>query len=93
MRLSHSGYVEHIRADAARLATVAARGLDAAVPSCPGWTVGDVEWWVVLDATVSGRSPSMYRWLCGHGPRDEIVVDGDATAVRHLDARMRLATQ
>ncbi len=55
--------------------------------------MGDVEWRVVLDATVSGRSPAMYRWLCGHGPRDEIVVDGDATAVRHLDARMRLATQ
>jgi uncharacterized protein (TIGR03083 family) len=41
MRLSHGAHVDHIRSDAARLATAAARGLDAAVPSCPGWTVRD----------------------------------------------------
>lgn len=41
MRLSHDEYVDHISRDAARLAAVAARGLEAAVPSCPGWTVRD----------------------------------------------------
>lgn len=41
MRLSHEVYVEHVRADAARIAAVAGRGLEPAVPSCPGWTVRD----------------------------------------------------
>ena len=41
MRLTHEQYVEHVRADAARILAVAGRGLDAAVPSCPGWTVRD----------------------------------------------------
>jgi len=42
MRLSHQRYVEHVRADGERIAAVAERGLDASVPSCPGWTVKDV---------------------------------------------------
>jgi len=35
-------YLEHLRAESARLAEVARMGLDAAVPSCPGWTVESV---------------------------------------------------
>lgn len=35
-------YVSLLRTDAARLREVAALGLGATVPSCPGWTVGDV---------------------------------------------------
>ncbi|MFF0342253.1 maleylpyruvate isomerase family mycothiol-dependent enzyme [Kribbella sp. NPDC004875] len=35
-------YLEHVRADAARLSDVARTGLDAPVPSCPGWTVESV---------------------------------------------------
>ncbi len=35
-------YLEHIRADAARLSAAASRGLDAAVPCCEGWTVRTV---------------------------------------------------
>lgn len=35
-------YLEHLRADSARLGEVARTGLGAAVPSCPGWTVDDV---------------------------------------------------
>jgi uncharacterized protein (TIGR03083 family) len=35
-------YLEHVEADAARLAEVARTGLDTAVPSCPGWTVDSV---------------------------------------------------
>ena len=34
-------YLAHIRADAARMADLAGRDLDAAVPPCPGWTVQD----------------------------------------------------
>jgi uncharacterized protein (TIGR03083 family) len=41
MRLTHEQYVEHVRADATRILAVASRGLDAAVPFCPGWTVRD----------------------------------------------------
>lgn len=40
--LSHDAYLQHLRADAGRLAAVAAQGLDAPVPSCPGWHVRDV---------------------------------------------------
>ena len=35
-------YQVRLRADAARLREVAVMGLDAPVPSCPGWTVSDV---------------------------------------------------
>ncbi|MDQ3629225.1 MAG: maleylpyruvate isomerase family mycothiol-dependent enzyme [Actinomycetota bacterium] len=35
-------YVRLVTADAARLREVASMGLEAAVPSCPGWSVGDV---------------------------------------------------
>ena len=41
MRLSHEQYIAHVRADGERMALVAERGLDAEVPSCPGWTVRD----------------------------------------------------
>jgi uncharacterized protein (TIGR03083 family) len=35
-------FLEHVRTESARLGEVARIGLDAAVPSCPGWTVDDV---------------------------------------------------
>jgi uncharacterized protein (TIGR03083 family) len=35
-------YVRHLRADSDRLAGLADRDLDAAVPPCPGWTVREV---------------------------------------------------
>ena len=35
-------YLAHIRADAARMAELGARDLDAAIPSCPGWDVREV---------------------------------------------------
>lgn len=41
MRLSHERYVDIVRSGGERLAVVAERGLDAPVPSCPGWTVRD----------------------------------------------------
>lgn len=41
MRLSHQEYVARVRADGERMAALAERGLEVAVPSCPGWTVRD----------------------------------------------------
>jgi uncharacterized protein (TIGR03083 family) len=35
-------FLEHVRGESARLGEVARAGLDAPVPSCPGWTVDDV---------------------------------------------------
>jgi uncharacterized protein (TIGR03083 family) len=40
MEVAH--YVRHLRADGAALAAAARRDLGASVPSCPGWTVGDL---------------------------------------------------
>jgi len=40
--LPFGAYLDLLRADAARLREVADRGLDAPVPSCPGWSVADV---------------------------------------------------
>jgi uncharacterized protein (TIGR03083 family) len=37
-------YLTAIRSDGERLAAAAELGLDAAVPSCPGWTVADLVW-------------------------------------------------
>lgn len=45
------------------------------------------------DATVSGDPLSMYLWLWGRGPDDQITIDGDRAAAEHLDARLRIATQ
>jgi uncharacterized protein (TIGR03083 family) len=41
-RLQPQRYFESIDADTERLLAVGARGLDAPVPCCPGWTVADV---------------------------------------------------
>jgi hypothetical protein len=35
----------------------------------------------------------MYLWLWGRGPRDSLIVDGDAAAIAHLRARLVTATQ
>lgn len=40
--LDFDEYVRLVAADAARLREVAATGLEPPVPSCPGWSVGDV---------------------------------------------------
>lgn len=40
--LSFDDYLRHIRVDSARLAEMGRLGVDAAVPSCAGWTVADV---------------------------------------------------
>ncbi len=82
-------YLEHIRADAARLSEVADRGLDADVPCCEGWTVrtliehvGDV---YAEKATIVGDGwiePQDHR----HGvPGDPVVEWFDESAARLLD--------
>lgn len=40
--LSPARYLELIRTDGARMRELAGDGLDAEIPSCPGWTVGEV---------------------------------------------------
>ena len=40
--MEFADYLAWTRADGDRLAAVAELGLDAAVPSCPGWTVEDL---------------------------------------------------
>ncbi len=40
--MDFSDYLVHLRTEASRLAAVAELGLDAPVPSCPGWVVSDV---------------------------------------------------
>jgi uncharacterized protein (TIGR03083 family) len=40
--LAPERYLELLQTDANRLLSVAQRGLDAAVPSCPGWSVSDL---------------------------------------------------
>jgi len=35
-------YLSHVERDAARIAAMGRLGMDAAVPSCPGWTVADL---------------------------------------------------
>jgi uncharacterized protein (TIGR03083 family) len=42
MRLPHSEYVAALRRNGAGLQAAASLGLDAEVPSCPGWTVADL---------------------------------------------------
>ena len=42
MTLAAEVYLGHVRAESARLGEVGRLGLEAAVPSCPGWTVDSV---------------------------------------------------
>lgn len=46
-----------------------------------------------VDGTVAGDPLPLYLWLWGRGPRDPLTLDGDVSAIDHLDARLRVATQ
>jgi len=68
--LAPDTYLSHIRADTARMADLAARDLEAAIPSCPGWDVreallhtGEVYSHKVT-CMRTGRSPEDWN----HGP-------------------------
>jgi hypothetical protein len=61
--LDHVTYLDAFHRDAAALAVAAGRGLDAPVPSCPGWTV----------ATLLTHLTGLYAYsvkLVGGRPRD-----------------------
>jgi len=50
-------HIEHLRRDGARLVEAAGRaGLDAPVPTCPGWTVRDLV----------GHTGGVHRWAASH---------------------------
>jgi uncharacterized protein (TIGR03083 family) len=40
--MDNAGFIAALRSDGAALARAAEKGLDAAVPACPGWTVADL---------------------------------------------------
>jgi uncharacterized protein (TIGR03083 family) len=73
--MTPEAFISHLRADAARMAELATRELDAEVPPCPGWTVREA---VLHTGEVyshkvacmrSGQPPQSYDdWL--HGPAD-----------------------
>jgi uncharacterized protein (TIGR03083 family) len=63
--MDRTAYLSLLRSDAAALLDAAERGLDAAVPSCPGWTV----------ERLVGHVGRTYRWTAGwittgSGPTD-----------------------
>ncbi|WP_433160397.1 maleylpyruvate isomerase family mycothiol-dependent enzyme [Kribbella sp. CA-247076] len=77
-------YLEQLRAEAARLGEVGRMGLDAAVPSCPGWTVESV---VRHVATVYLHKVEILRlgalpdpWPPDFGDRDAIELYDEARA-------------
>jgi len=73
-RLTPDRYLELIAADATRLSAVAAGRLDAAVPTCPGWTLTDLVahtgevYHHKVACTVLGRRPEQDEYE--HGPAD-----------------------
>lgn len=70
-------YLELLQADAARLAEVAARDLDAGVPTCPGWSVRDAlvhTGHVYLHKVANIRTQAPAEWPPEPAPeRDEIA--------------------
>jgi uncharacterized protein (TIGR03083 family) len=72
-------YLRHLRVDGARMADLAPRDLDAAVPPCPGWDVREVM--VHTGAVYShkvqcmrlGRSPDDDEWSTGPQDGEETV--------------------
>jgi uncharacterized protein (TIGR03083 family) len=45
------------------------------------------------DATISGEPLTMYLWLWGRGPRDQLTIDGEPAVADQLRNRMVVATQ
>jgi uncharacterized protein (TIGR03083 family) len=78
--LEVADYVRHLRADGEALAAAARRNLEAAVPSCPGWTVGDLVFHtgaVHREKTlIVGRGlENPPEWESPEDPDDEHLVD------------------
>jgi uncharacterized protein (TIGR03083 family) len=72
-------FLQHLRADADRMASLAARDLDAAVPPCPGWDVREVvtHTGAVYSHKVacmrSGRRPDDDEWQQAPGEGEELI--------------------
>jgi uncharacterized protein (TIGR03083 family) len=74
--MEFADYLDALRRDGDLLADAAARGLDAAVPSCPGWTVADL-----LAHTGSAhrnRARVVAERLTGE-PADDVIDPAEAT--------------
>jgi uncharacterized protein (TIGR03083 family) len=67
-------YIEALRRDGGLLAEAAGRGLDAAVPSCPGWTVAHV---VAHTGAVHRNRGLVVAERLDHEPDESDVVDDD----------------
>lgn len=76
-QLEPERYLELLKADAGRLAEVAARDLDAGVPTCPGWSVRDAlvhTGHVYLHKVANMRTQAAAEWPPEPAPeRDEVA--------------------
>lgn len=61
--MDYAAYVEHVRADADRLAAAATGNLSAAVPSCPDWVVRDL-----VSHVAEVYEDKIARTALGHAP-------------------------
>jgi uncharacterized protein (TIGR03083 family) len=78
--LEVADYVRHLRTDGEALAAAARRDLEALVPSCPGWTVGDLlshtgEVHREKTLIVARRLESRPEWDSPQDPDDEHLVE------------------
>ena len=77
-------YLDHLRADSSRLGEVGRMGLEAAVPSCPGWTVDSVLRHVAtvylhkVEILRTGKQPD--AWPPDFSGRDPIELYDEARA-------------
>lgn len=84
MTLTPEHYLDALRTDGAALAVAARAGLDAGVPSCPGWTVRDL---VVHTANVYKHKGEIVRDLITepYDSTDEEAPEGDGELVEWFE--------
>lgn len=92
--MEHTRFRECLEADCARLAALAASGrLDAAVPSCPDWTLADLVTHVaevylhVVETMRVGHEPVDWAPEKGTGRPPEVLARAYADLVGEFDAR------
>ncbi len=95
--LHHTDFVDRIDEDAAVVFDLAADGLDAPVPTCPGWTVADlvrhvakIHWWATAAVTQADLEPVQRRDSPPPPPDDELV-GWAADQTRALTTALRAA--
>lgn len=81
--------LDHIRTDGEELLRIAVEhDLDREVPSCPGWTLGDLTWhvgtvwnrWARVVAEGATSDATVRAWGTPERPTDELLVDWVTTA-------------